>query len=116
MHCFRKILPRASGLLILLLSAWFIAPASRARPDAAARKVKRSVATNLVFDEVFKSYDAKPGDAQAPFIFMVTNTWTNVITVDRIETSCGCTLARMPSNPWHVAAGEHGAIDVKVNL
>jgi hypothetical protein len=34
------------------------------------------------------------GGASVVFKFNITNLWTKVITVDRAETSCGCTLAR----------------------
>jgi mono/diheme cytochrome c family protein len=36
--------------------------------------------------------------------------------VDRVETSCGCTVANLPANPWHIAPGGHGPVDVTMDL
>lgn len=70
----------------------------------------------LMFDSVVKSYDAKVGEAQAPFVFNLTNVWTNEIVIDRTATSCGCTVAKLPEQPWHLKPGAYGAIKVTVNL
>ena len=74
------------------------------------------ILTNLVFDADTKTYDAKVGEESAAFIFKLTNSWTNEITVDRIETSCGCTVAKMPSYPWHIPSGGTGPVDALINL
>src|SRR5580692_7357760 len=66
------------------------------------------VLARLVFDADTKQYNATLADAAADFKFNLTNTWTNEITIDRVQTSCGCTVASLPSNPWHLAAGGHG--------
>lgn len=75
-----------------------------------------SVLTHLVFDADTKQYDAQLTDRIAPFKFYVTNTWNNVITIDRVQTSCGCTVASLPANPWHIPPGGHGEVDATVNL
>jgi mono/diheme cytochrome c family protein len=75
-----------------------------------------SVLNRLVFDSLTKQYDAKLNEKKANFVFLVTNTWTNEITVDRVQTSCGCTVASLPANPWHIAPGAHGEVDATVNL
>ena len=102
---------------ILLLFAIFAAQLAPARQETTTpRKHKPSIGTNLVFDATTKYYDAKISDTSAVFQFNITNIWTNVITVDRVETSCGCTLARLPANPWHISPGEHGAVEATLNL
>lgn len=117
MQPFQKALWRVSWPCALLVVAFFVAFPSPAQPtEPHPRKHKPNIATNLVFDATVKEYDAKLGDAQAVFQFNITNLWTNEITVDRIETSCGCTTAKMPSNPWHIPPGGHGAVDTTVNL
>ncbi len=83
---------------------------------AASHKRKPSVASYLVFDADTKYFAAKLTDTNANFEFNLTNIWTNEITVDRIETSCGCTLGTLPSNPWHIRPGEHGVVGATVNL
>ena len=104
----------ATVLFVFALLAVQYAPA-RQEP-ATTRKHKPVIATNLVFDATTKHYDAKLGDTSVAFKFNITNVWTNVITVDRVETSCGCTLAKLPANPWHIQPGEHGALDATLNL
>lgn len=83
---------------------------------AASPKRKPSVAANLVFDADTKYFEASLTDTNALFKFNLTNLWTNEITVDRIETSCGCTLGTLPANPWHIGPGEHGVVGATVNL
>jgi mono/diheme cytochrome c family protein len=70
----------------------------------------------LVFDSETKTYDAKPGEAEAPFTFNLTNVWTNEIVIEKTQTSCGCTVAKLPSQPWHLAAGTNGQIGVTIHL
>jgi mono/diheme cytochrome c family protein len=70
----------------------------------------------LVFDSETKTYDAKPAEASAPFVFNLTNVWTNEIIIERCQTSCGCTVAQLPSQPWHIQAGTNGQIKVTVTL
>jgi mono/diheme cytochrome c family protein len=70
----------------------------------------------LVFDSETKTYDAKAGEASAPFVFNLTNVWTNEIVMERTATSCGCTVAKLPEQPWHLKPSAHGEIKVTVNL
>jgi mono/diheme cytochrome c family protein len=70
----------------------------------------------LVFDSETKTYDAKPGEASAPFVFNLTNVWTNEVIIERTQTSCGCTVAQLPSQPWHIPPGTNGEIKVTVAL
>lgn len=70
----------------------------------------------LVFDSETKTYDAKVGEAEAPFIFNLTNVWTNEVIIERCQTSCGCTVAQLPHQPWHLQPGTNGQIKVTVHL
>ncbi|MGZ5517456.1 MAG: DUF1573 domain-containing protein [Limisphaerales bacterium] len=70
----------------------------------------------LMFDSETKTYDAKVGQAEAPFAFNLTNVWTNEIVIDRTATSCGCTVAKLPEQPWHLKPAAYGEIKVTVNL
>jgi mono/diheme cytochrome c family protein len=70
----------------------------------------------LVFDAESKHYDASPGEQVAPFTFNLTNVWTNEITIDRVQASCGCTTASLPANPWHIPPKGGGAIQAQVKL
>ena len=71
---------------------------------------------SLVFDSDTKEYDASPGEAVAPFVFNLTNVWTQEIVIERVQASCGCTTASMPAVPWHIPPGGGGQVQAQVNL
>ncbi len=98
-------------LLYFLFSGAILAQ-SGARGDT----VDSSVITNLLFNSENLSCKARFTDTNTVFKFFITNAWTNEITIDRVQTSCGCTVASLPSNPWHIPAGSHGEVDATVNL
>ena len=81
------------------------APAAPATPPGA-----------LVFDAEQKDYDAKAGEPTANFTFNLTNVSSAEVLVNRVTTSCGCTVARLPEQPWHLGAGTNGPINVTVDL
>jgi cytochrome c5 len=70
----------------------------------------------LVWDAESKDYDAKPGDAVAPFVFYFTNVSTHEVVISNLNTSCGCTAAQLPVQPWHLPPGTNGEIKVTMNL
>ena len=68
---------------------------------------------SLLFDADTKQYNASQGEAFAPFVFNLTNVWTNEMIIERVKPSCGCTTASMPPVPWHIpphAGGEVHAL------
>jgi len=73
-------------------------------------------ATYIAWDAESKEYNAKPGDSSAHFTFYLTNVSKEVVMVNSVHTSCGCTVAQLPEQPWHLAAGANGPINVTVNL
>lgn len=103
-----KLILLCAGLLTVTMGADFL-PAENVAPDA-------PVLNKLVFDSLAKQYNATLTDKMASFSFFVTNTWTNELTIDRVKTSCGCTVAKLPAEPWHLGPGAHGQIDATVNL
>jgi len=69
----------------------------------------------LIFDAESKEFIAKPGEAEAKFVFNLTNVSASEITVTHVQTSCGCTVAHL-TYPWKLAAGASGQIPVTMNL
>ena len=63
-----------------------------------------------------KEQTPKEGAAEAKFTFWLTNVSPSEVLVNSVRTSCGCTVAKLPSQPWHIAPGSNGPIDVTVNL
>ena len=81
-----------------------LAPALPSEPNA------------LKWDADVKEYSAKPGETEARFTFWLTNVSSSEVLVNSVRTSCGCTVAKLPSQPWRLAPGAGGPIEVTVNL
>ena len=63
-----------------------------------------------------QKYDAKMGEVEAKFSFGLTNVSKDIVTISGVHTSCGCTVAQLPSQPWVLKPGDHGEIGVTVDL
>lgn len=72
--------------------------------------------TRLSVDAVQKSYAAKPGEESCVFTFAVKNTSEVDLIINQVRTTCGCTIAKLPSQPWRLAPGEGGDITLTVDL
>jgi mono/diheme cytochrome c family protein len=71
---------------------------------------------NLVWDSEMKEMSATNGQGAAEFTFYLTNLAPVEVVVNNVQTSCGCTVAKLPEQPWHVAPNASGHISVTVNL
>jgi hypothetical protein len=70
----------------------------------------------LVWDSLLKEQTPLPGQATANFVFNVTNSSDETVVITDVHTSCGCTVAKLPSKPWPLGPHTNGSIDVSVNL
>jgi mono/diheme cytochrome c family protein len=75
-----------------------------------------SVDTLLAFDATTKSVTVTNGTPQAQFMFNLTNISSEVVVITSVATSCGCTVAKLPEQPWHLAPGSNGELHVTMNL
>ena len=64
----------------------------------------------LVWDAMVKEMTVKPMQDTNEFIFWVTNTATTNVVLTNIHPSCGCTVAKLPKEPWNMAPGEFGRV------
>jgi Cytochrome c, mono- and diheme variants len=71
----------------------------------------------------FLKWDAETKEAiatndviETQFSFWLTNVSTFDVTINGVGTSCGCTAARLPSQPWTLPPGSNGVINVTMNL
>ena len=87
---------------------------SRPRPSAAAADNMASGILN--WDSVFKEYHAKPGELKAPFTFNLTNVSFEQVIIFATETTCDCTVAKLPSKPWVLPPGAEGQIHATLDL
>ncbi len=70
----------------------------------------------LVWDALQKEANPAPGAPTADFVFGVTNVSDSEVIINSVRTSCGCTVAKLPSQPWILAPHTNGEIKVSVNL
>ena len=74
-------------------------------------------ATNpFVWDALEKFTKTGEMNQNAEFTFWVTNTSSSNASIIHTESSCDCTVAKMPSQPWLFKPGESGSLSVKMNL
>lgn len=70
----------------------------------------------LQWDSKQKEVSVKSGEVEARFIFAFTNVSKNEVTLQRVQTSCGCTAARLPQEPWLIPPGGRGDISVVMDV
>jgi len=70
----------------------------------------------LAFDKDEKDVEVTNGTSEAHFSFNLTNISSEVVTINGVQTSCGCTVAKLPASPWKLAPNEHGEISATMQL
>ena len=70
----------------------------------------------LAFDSQQKEVRVTNGTPQANFVFNLTNISSGDVVINFVQTSCGCTVAKLPSTPWKLAAKESGQISATMKL
>jgi hypothetical protein len=70
----------------------------------------------LVWDAKMKKGNPDPGEEKVEFTFTLTNVSPAELVIYATETTCECTVANLPSNPWLVPPGGSGQIHVTLNL
>lgn len=86
------------------------------RPAPPAGSADNMASNILAWDAVFKQYKARPGETNAPFVFNLTNVSPQVIIIYTNETTCDCTVAQLPANPWLISPGGNGQIRATMDL
>ena len=87
-------------------SPWTGRPPEAGKPDSGA----------LVWDAEFKDYTTKPGERYAQFTFWFTNVSSQEVVILGTKSSCFCTVARLPEQPWSIDPGKCGPIEVTLDL
>jgi len=72
--------------------------------------------TVLRWDADSKSYAAKRGEAKAPFTFSVTNVSNAEVAINSLHTTCGCTVAQLPTTPYKLQPTSNVTIKVSMDL
>ena len=61
-------------------------------------------------------YTSKPGEESAPFHFFVTNVSPAPVVFNGLRTSCGCTVAQLPTTPYTLMPGSNVTINASMDL
>ena len=109
-----KAAPTSSGSVSNAFPASAFRPLSGPPPGAAQAVNPNPKA--LAFDSLLKTANATNGETKAEFSFGVTNLSSEDVVVSRVQTSCGCTAAQLPAQPWTLKPGDSGRIGVTVDL
>lgn len=72
--------------------------------------------SQLAWEVDRKQMLAKEGQTTAEFTFGVTNISDSEVVIDHVTASCSCTVAKLPSQPWHLAPGTNSKLEVTVDL
>jgi hypothetical protein len=70
----------------------------------------------LVWDAMEKKITATPNQTTNQFFFTVTNRAKTDVTITEVAPSCGCTIAKLPKNPWLLKPGENGTLSATVDF
>ena len=73
-------------------------------------------ASYLTWSTERQETNTQVGQINVPFTFWLTNVSTEVVSVNAVRTSCGCTVAQLPEQPWRIPPGSNGPIQVTMNL
>jgi cytochrome c553 len=116
---------RFSGVLhLLILPPWLLAGSIAAAESMNASPPPginipvgiHDAAGQFAWDAVQKEVDAQSGDHEAKFFFNVTNISSSDAVIDHVTTSCHCTVAKLPSQPWVLKPHEDGRINGTVDI
>jgi mono/diheme cytochrome c family protein len=100
--------PMVVGLAALAATAQDSTPS--AAPGAAAPPVV------LAWDAMNKEYTARAGETTNLFTFSATNISRSVVYIGKLTPSCGCTVAKLPAEPWRLDAGSNGQVHITINF
>src|SRR4051812_14917720 len=107
-------------LLIAILAAFAVTgmllAADAPVPGNESKVVPPQEEKGLEFDATLKEYAAKAGEESCTFVFAVKNISKADIVINQVRTSCGCTVAKLPAQPWRLAPGAGGDIILIVDL
>lgn len=70
----------------------------------------------IAWDSINKDTTVPYGTPEAKFEFSLTNIASGPVVISSVATSCGCTVAKLPSQPWFLAPGSNGQIHVTMNV
>jgi len=109
---------KATSFTIMLSLLCHFAAGDTAASEFLPNSERRGLAIEniLTWDAVAKAHNAKPGEQDIGFEFRFQNKTSGEIRIKRADSSCGCTVARLPNLPWIITAGQKGGIPVTMDI
>jgi hypothetical protein len=83
---------------------------------SAAPPIPAPDANALKWDAESKQRTPKPGEANVAFSFICTNASNYEVSINALHTSCGCTVAQLPSTPYKLEPGSNVVINVSMDV
>jgi hypothetical protein len=101
---------RTSGkMLMILLLLVFLSPGCQDTPEERAR----AKGEELWFEELMHDFGEIPEDGDGTCSFVFKNLGEDAILINRVRSTCGCTVPSWPHEPVEPGAG--GEIEVRYN-
>ncbi len=98
------------------LQATFLSMLMALSAAAQTNQPAASPGARLVWNSEHQETNVTATQATADYVFSVTNVSETEVIIERVNPSCSCTSAKMPSQPWHLPPHAHGDMQVSVNL
>lgn len=108
----RRSLFLATLLLLPCASSLAQDPNPPPTPEPGANADAVLHADALVFDSLVKDQSAPLGEFTLSFPFAFTNAASEPAVIHAVRTSCGCTVAKVPSLPWTIPPAGRGEFTV----
>jgi mono/diheme cytochrome c family protein len=105
-----------SGISVLQAQVTNLAPATNMVPSRPIWSPAPRTNAPLVWDAMSKETRVKLGETNLAFSFTCTNVSAEEVQIHQTQTSCGCTVATLPSYPYRIAPGAEGKLDVRMDI
>jgi len=106
----------SSAGLVLLAAGPVASAANLTSPQGGAAPSAAPALPGLQWDAMEKDYTAKTGEATNLFTFSATNVSTHLVYIEKLTPSCGCTVAKLPEEPWRLDTGSNGQVHITINF
>jgi len=91
-------------------------PSTDTVPAALTAKPPTPPKPILTWDALMKEASVGNEIMSTSFVFNATNVSDSDVVITHTQTSCGCTVAEMPADPWVLKPGASGALTIDVDL
>jgi mono/diheme cytochrome c family protein len=85
-------------------------------PPASAPNPVLPLDSFIGFDAEQKEVTVTNGTPEAHFTFSLTNISTGEVTINNVRPSCGCTVAKLPAQPWKLQPKDSGSFSATMQL